>query len=125
MKKKYLSIMTGIILIFALTLMSSMDIQKGDEIPENVEKILSNSCFGCHTTGARAEDAVKALDFKRWAELKPSKKVGALNDIKEVIEEGAMPPEKIIKKYPEKALSEDDKETILKWAKKETAKLME
>jgi len=124
MDKKYFSILTGILLVLAFTLMSSMNIKKADDIPDEVEKILDNTCYGCHTTGAKAEKAVNALDFKKWDQLKPTKKVGALNDIKEVLEEGAMPPEKFLNRYPEKALKEEDKETILKWVKKETAKLM-
>ena len=124
MNKNYFSILTGILLILAFTLMSSMNITKADDIPGEVEKILENSCYGCHTTGAKAEKAVKAVDFKKWNQLKPIKKVGALNEIKEVLEEGAMPPEKFLNRYPDKALSGDDKETILKWVEEETAKLM-
>ena len=125
MNKNYFSILTGILLILSFTLMSSMNITKADDIPEEVEKILENSCYGCHTTGAKAEKAVNALDFKKWDKLKPTKKVGALNDIKEVLDEGAMPPEKFLNRYPDKAPSEKDKETILNWVKQETAKLME
>ncbi len=124
MDKKYLSILPGVLLIISVVLMSSKVTLSDDAIPADVEKILDRSCYGCHTTGAKAEDAVKAVDFKKWEELKPTKKVGALNEIKEVIEKDAMPPEKIIKKYPEMALSEDDKEMILKWVSEETAKLM-
>jgi hypothetical protein len=125
MKMKFWTILPAIPLMLVFVFMSSMDIQKGNDIPDDVEKILSNSCYGCHTTGARAEDAVKALDFKKWADLKPSKKVGALNDINEVVSEGQMPPDKFVKKYPDKGLSDTDKEMILKWTKKEISKLME
>lgn len=124
MNRKYFTILPGILLILVFTLMSSMNL-KGDDIPEVVEEILNNSCYGCHTTGAKAEDAVKAVDFKKWDNLKPAKKVGVLSEIKEVIEEGTMPPEKMLKKYPDKALSDDEKEKILKWVKEETANLME
>ena len=125
MDKKYFSILSGILLILAFALMSSMNIEKADDIPEEVEKILENSCYGCHTTGAKAEKAVNALDLKKWDQLKPTKKVAALNDIKEVLEEGAMPPEKFLDRNPDKALPGEDKEMILKWVKKETAILME
>ncbi|MCK4751634.1 MAG: heme-binding domain-containing protein, partial [Bacteroidales bacterium] len=99
--------------------------QKGENIPEDVKKILSNSCYACHSTGAKAENAVKALNFRKWNDYKTTKKIGLLNNISEVVEEGAMPPEKFLKKYPEKALSGEDKEIILEWTKKETAKIME
>ena len=47
------------------------------------------------------------------------------NNIKEVVNEGMMPPEKFLDRYPEKSLSKEDKEKILKWADEEIAKLME
>ena len=125
MERKYFSVLLGMLLILALVLTTSMDIQKGDDFPEDVGKVIENSCIGCHSTGANAEDAVKALDFKRWSELKPAKKVGILSDIKEVVTEGTMPPGKVLKKYPEMALSEEDKKVILKWVKSETAELMD
>jgi len=124
MDKKYFAILSGILLILAFTLMSSVNANNGGDMPDEVEKILENTCYGCHSTGAKAEDAVKALDFKKWDQLKPAKKVGALNEIKEVLEEGTMPPEKFLKHYPDKALKKDYKEKILEWVDKTTAKLM-
>jgi len=125
MKTKFWPILPGVVIILSVTMLSMKDLQKGEKIPEDVKEILSNSCYGCHTTGAMAENAVKALNFRKWNDLKATKKVGLLNNISEVLEEGAMPPEKFLKKYPEKALSGEDKAKILEWTKKETAKLME
>ena len=125
MKTRFWILLPGIMLVLAVTLLSWKDIQKGPSIPEDVNTILSNSCNGCHSTGARAEDAVKALDFKKWDEYKATKKVSLLNEIHEVLEEGQMPPEKFLNKNPDKAPSAEDKEKIMKWTKEETAKLME
>ena len=124
MKTKFWPILPGVVMILSVAMLSMKDIQKGENIPEDVKEILSNSCYSCHSTGAKAEEAVKALDFKKWNDLKATKKVGLLNNISEVLEEGAMPPEKFLKNYPEKALSGEDREKILEWTKKETAKLM-
>jgi len=125
MRVRLWSILPVILLILAASLVSWINVQKGEEIPEDIAEILSTSCYGCHTTGARAEDAVKKLDFKKWDELAPTKKVSLLTEISEVIDEGVMPPEKFLKNYPEKALSDEDKEKVLEWTGKETAKLME
>jgi len=125
MKTRFWPILPGVVMILSVLMLSMKDIQKGENIPEDVKKILSNSCYACHSTGAKAENAVKALNFRKWNDYKTTKKVGLLNNISEVVEEGAMPPEKFLKKYPEKAMSGEDKEKILEWTKKETAKLME
>ena len=124
MKNRIWIILPAIMLILLVTLVSMTDIQKGNKMPEDIAKILSHSCYNCHTTGAKAEDAVKTLDFEIWDEYKATKKVGLLNEIKEVVEEGNMPPEKFLTKYPDKAPSEEDRNKIVEWTKEETAKLM-
>ena len=125
MKIRLWDILPGILLLLGLTLLSWKDIQKGSEIPEEVSQILSSKCYACHTNGAGSEDALKAVDFKKWEEYSAVKKIGILNNIKEVMEEGKMPPQKYLNRYPEKALSTEQRESILEWTKAATAKLME
>jgi hypothetical protein len=94
------------------------------EFPEKVSVILSNSCYDCHTTGTKAEKAVKALDFKKWDEYKLTKKISLLTNICDVLEKGEMPPEKYLGNHPEKKLSEDELELICNWTRKETENLI-
>ena len=94
------------------------------EFPEEVNKVLQNSCFGCHTTDARSEDAKAAMDFNIWDEYKLTKKISLLNKIDVVLKEGNMPPERMLKRFPERALSNDQVKLIRDWAKNETKKLM-
>lgn len=94
------------------------------DFPEEVSALLANSCYDCHSTGAEAEKAVKAMDFKIWDEYKLTRKITLLTKICEVIEEGDMPPGKHLKQYPEKALSADDVKLICKWTSKEAEKLV-
>jgi hypothetical protein len=95
-----------------------------EDFPKKVSGILENSCYDCHTTGAKAEKAVEALDFKKWEEYKLTKKISLLTKICEVSEKGDMPPGKYIKQHPEKALSESDIKTICNWTQKESEKLI-
>ena len=125
MKTRFRTILPGIVLVFSVTFISWKDIQKGNDMPEDISKILNNSCYGCHSAGAKSGDAVKALDFKKWEEYSATRKVAKLNGIKEVLKEDFMPPEKFLKKYPEKALSDEEKDRITGWADGEIAKLME
>ena len=94
------------------------------DFPKKVETILTNSCYDCHTTGSKAEKAVKALDFKKWEEYKLTKKISLLTKICEVVEEAEMPPGKYLEQHPEKALSESDIKTICNWTQKESEKLI-
>ena len=94
------------------------------DFPKKVSGILTNSCYNCHTTGAKAEKAAEALDFKKWEEYKLTKKISLLTKICEVAEKGDMPPGKYLKQHPEKALSESDIKTICNWTKKESEKLI-
>ncbi len=100
------------------------DIQKAPDFPEDVVKVLQNSCYACHTTDAKAPDAKAAMDFQMWDEYKLTKKISLLNRIGEVMEEGAMPPKKFLGYYPDKALSGEQVELIKGWTDKETEKLM-
>lgn len=94
------------------------------EIPEEVNTILVNSCYDCHTTGAKSDDALKAVNFSEWENYRVSKKVSVLGDICSIIEKGKMPPEKYLKNYPEKKLSEAHKKLICDWTKEASDKLL-
>lgn len=94
------------------------------KMPENVKAVVDNSCFGCHNTDSRNDDAKKELDFKTMHQLSDIKKLGILKDIGEVIEENEMPPEKFLKKRPEKELTDEQKQILIDWVKKESMALM-
>jgi hypothetical protein len=48
-----------------------------------------------------------------------------LGDINKVMDEGKMPPKKYLEYKPEKKLSEEQRQVIGDWARKESEKLME
>jgi len=93
-------------------------------MPENVKAVVDNSCFGCHNTDSRNDDAKKELDFKTMHLLSDIKKLGALKDIGDVIEENEMPPEKFLERRPEKALTDEQKQILIDWVKKESMALI-
>ena len=94
-------------------------------IPEDVNAVLQNSCFGCHNDEGRNQDAKDALNLDSWDEYRLVMKIGVLGDITEVIEENKMPPARFLESNPDKKLTEDQKKLILDWAEKETQDLME
>lgn len=97
---------------------------KGAAMPDNVKAVIEKSCFGCHNTDSRNEDAKKELDFKKLDGLSIMKKIGAYSEIGKAIEKGEMPPKKFIEKYPDKKLTDDEKKLLLSWSKKEAEDLV-
>lgn len=94
------------------------------QIPEEVSTLLVASCYDCHTTGAKSEDALKAVNFTEWEDYRESKKVAVLGDICEMIEKGKMPPEKYLANSPDKKLSDAQKKLICDWTKEASDKLL-
>ena len=94
------------------------------QMPGEVSTLLESRCYGCHTTGAKSEDALKAVNFTEWENYKASKQVAVLGDISNVVEKGKMPPEKYLKNNPEKELTDVQKKLILDWTKEVSDKLL-
>lgn len=124
MKRSTISVC--VIFFFGISLLASGndDSTKKDKMPENVKAVVKKSCFGCHNTDSKNEDAKEELDFKKLGNLSIIKKIGSYKEIGEAVEEGEMPPKKFLQRYPDKALSADDKKLLLNWSKKEAEALV-
>ena len=86
------------------------------EIPDNVKMVMDNKCHGCHNMESSSEKAQEALLVDKLDMLSKAKLIFTLGDIEEVMEEDKMPPKKFLEKYPEKALSDEERELIRSWA---------
>ncbi len=111
---------------FGISLLTSGndDSTKKDKMPENVKAVVKKSCFGCHNTDSKNEDAKEELDFKKLGNLSIIKKIGAYKEIGETVEEGEMPPKKFLQRFPDKALTDDEKKLLMNWSKKEAEALV-
>ncbi|WP_258105709.1 hypothetical protein [Marinoscillum sp. MHG1-6] len=81
----------------------------------DVMAIVDNKCIGCHKPDSKNEDAKEELI---WAELPTMKQMHLakkLYAMQEVLEDGEMPPEKAIKKYPNIKLTDEEVMTLMKW----------
>jgi mono/diheme cytochrome c family protein len=94
------------------------------EIPDDIQNIFDKSCFGCHNTDSKSDKAKKKLLIDQMHELSKAKLVATLGDIKDVMEEGEMPPKKFLDKYPDKALTEEEAKKIKEWADKAADELL-
>lgn len=93
--------------------------------PLEVATLIDNKCYGCHSPQGRNDKAKEKLI---WLDLQKMDKVdlvGALGEVAEVLEEGSMPPEKMIEKYPQMKLTEAEVATLKAWVESAQNKLMD
>jgi uncharacterized membrane protein len=93
-------------------------------MPDDVKAIVKKSCFGCHNSNSKNEDAKEELSFDKLDGLSAMKKISAFKHIGETVEENEMPPKKFVEKYPDKKLTNEEKQTLISWAKKEAEALV-
>jgi len=126
---KIKSLISGFLFLFlfvSVVAIASTDETEKDKqkLPENVKAIIDKSCFACHNTDSRNEDAKEDLDFKTLGNLSMLKKISAYKHIGEVVEEDKMPPKKFLENKPEKKLTDEEKNILINWAKKEAETLV-
>jgi len=85
-------------------------------IPTEVQAIIDNSCYGCHSAESSSTKGKMKLNFDKLPDMKISKQVGKLMKISKAVKNGKMPTEKFLNKYPDRALTEDDVTKITSWA---------
>lgn len=81
-----------------------------------VKKVIDNKCYGCHSVNGKSKDAKNALMWDNLPNLQKSRLVATLDDIIKVLKENKMPPEEVIKKYPEMKLLPLEKKIFQSWA---------
>jgi hypothetical protein len=102
----------------------SLDIKPTPGFPEEIMKIVINSCYDCHTGEARSPIAKSILDFSKWNDYKTAKKVQLLSKMDEVISDKSMPPKKYLDQNPGKSLTQDQIDLLSKWTKEESNRLL-
>lgn len=122
MKKR--NFLPGLILaLFAAFVMVSATLKpdkpKSKEIPAEVFTVVKNRCFGCHNTESRNDKAKEKLEFDRLDSLSVVERIGKFKDIEKELSEDKMPPKKFLERFPDRALTGDEKKILLDWAGKE------
>lgn len=125
----YKSFFSFVLIVFLLASVSATAGDKPQPIkpvnmPDDIKSIIDKSCFGCHNTDSKNDKAKEKLDLKTLDSLDKSKMIHALKEISETVEEGEMPPAKFLEKFPDKALTDAEKKTLMSWAKNEAKSLM-
>lgn len=114
---------------------------KHEQIPADVEAIISNACLDCHSNNTKSVwydrispvswmiskhvvDGKKELNFSEWGTFDDYDKIGALEDIRQEVERATMPLKPYVLLHPEAKLSEDQKKSLLAWIDKKGGELV-
>jgi len=115
-----ISIIVLVIIIGFFFIQSSPVNQSGTKIGSiytaEVKKVIDEKCYGCHSVNGKSQDAKDALMWDSLPNLQKSRLVASLDDIIKVLKENKMPPEDVIKKYPEMKLLPLEKKIFQSWA---------
>lgn len=93
-------------------------------ITPDVQKIIDNSCFGCHNAEARGDKAKAKLMFETLDTMSVAKLVGKLGDISDEVSEDNMPPAKFLEFKLEAKLTPEQKDALIKWAETKAEALL-
>lgn len=91
-------------------------------MPQKVQTVFENKCYGCHNNEARSEKARTGLNFDTLDQLDKVQLVSRLSEVKKEVSEGEMPPKKMVEKHPEAALTAAESKALIAWVKTESAK---
>lgn len=88
------------------------------EIPVEVQSILENKCFECHTSESKGSKSKLKLNFDKFAngDYSNGKLVSKFGKITKQLNNNKMPPKKYLGKNPDKKLSSEESELIVSWA---------
>ncbi len=112
-----------------------------EQIPENVQKILQNSCFDCHSNNTNylwfhqiapvswminnhIIEGKKELNFSEWGKFDNYDKIGALEDIRQELEQKTMPLKQYVILHREAKLTDDDRAAVYAWIDKKGGELV-
>ncbi len=83
-------------------------------IPEDVKKILTNSCASCHSDKG-SSIARSRLNINQWETYDSAKQAKKRADICKTVTKGSMPPKSYLRKNPQATLTATQKEQICNW----------
>ena len=91
--------------------------------PKKVNAIIQAKCYGCHSPEGKSQKVKDALNWDELVKMPEDVQAKKITNIQKVLEENSMPPEKFLEKMPDKKLTDKERATLQKWAKKTAKKL--
>jgi uncharacterized membrane protein len=91
--------------------------------PLSVLSIIDQKCYGCHSPNAKNDKSKEALQWIQLQSMDPVDLLAKLGDMDEVLEEGTMPPEKLLEKYPNMKLTDEETAKLKAWVQNTISRL--
>ncbi|MCF6361153.1 MAG: heme-binding domain-containing protein [Cyclobacteriaceae bacterium] len=105
-----------------------------EQVPENVESIIKNSCFDCHSNNSKypwytnvapvswwvkshINEAREELNFNEWGSYSVKKKMHKLEELEEEVGEGEMPLPSYLIAHGDARLTKEEQKRLINWAK--------
>ena len=98
--------------------------KKGSFFTAEAKKVIDKKCYRCHSAGGKSQDAKDALMWDSLPDLQKVKLVAKLDDIIKVLKKNIMPPESVVKKYPEMKLMPVESKILQSWAESKADSLL-
>lgn len=112
-----------------------------EQLPENVKEIIQTSCLDCHSNNTTYlwyhnispvswlvnKDVLKGkkeLNFSEWGEMDDYDKIGAIEDIRQEIEQKTMPIKPYIMMHPKAKLTDEKVAVLTAWIDKKAGELV-
>lgn len=93
------------------------------ELPDNVKAIVEAKCMNCHKPDARNEKAREKLQWVKVPEMNKEEQEHFIAEMFEVLEEGKMPPARMVERNPDMKLTEDESKALMDWVEKEDKRI--
>jgi hypothetical protein len=117
------------------------DLLVNEEIPEDVQMILRNSCYDCHSNETvypwysyvapaswlvirDTNEGREHLNFSDWQSISKRKKIKHLDEMAEEVEKGAMPLPVYTVIHRNAKMDDEDKEKLFEWATQYSNKIL-
>lgn len=114
---------------------------KLEQLPENVKQTITNACLDCHSNNTRypwydriapvswmvkkhIDDGKNELNFSEWGELDAYDKIGALEDIRQEVEQKTMPLKAYVAIHKEAKLTDEQRVALIAWIDKKGGELV-
>jgi len=123
-RKSLISVLVVVVLMISLVVVGTNRTSEKFTMPDNVKGVVEKSCFSCHTSSAKNKMSKMKLNFDKMDKLSTIKMISAYTKIGEEVEKDKMPPEKYLNKFPDKKLTEDEKNLLINWTKNEAEALV-
>ncbi len=90
--------------------------KNGSFYTAEARKVIDSKCYGCHSDQGKSKDAKEALLWDSLPNLSKSSQIATLDHIIRVLKDKTMPPEGMVRKYPEMKPSPEEIRILQSWA---------